>query len=222
MRLFFVLMTLMPLPALAASDPRTLVQLMTGLVVIIAIVLGLAFFLKLGVQAYQTLFNKDNLQRTEHQPLSLVKFLLGITVIASAFFQPMSLMNMFNDISGVGAVCMVMTPEGLDKNIVDITTLLGSGCLEGFKSDLGTYVDTEGFDDSQLKLYIGLIQLVSFVFFITGATYLIRNILGEKNIKITPTQALIIMFVASMFISFNGIIKYVEDVRSEDSVEVSS
>jgi len=221
-RLTIVAAALAPLPAFAASDPRVLVQLMTGVVLLFAVVLGLYFLLRLGFQAYETLFNKDNLQRNDYKPVTLVKFIAGLSIIATAFLQPISIMNMFNDVTGVGTVCMVMTPSGLENNMVDISEMLGDGCLSSFKSDLGTYVDTEGFNDEQLKLYIGLVQLVSFIFFIAGGVYLMRHIIGERNVKVTAFQAVVIMFVASAFISFNGIIHYVEDIRAEEVDGVST
>ncbi|MBE8232905.1 MAG: hypothetical protein HAW67_04160 [Endozoicomonadaceae bacterium] len=180
----------------------------------------LVFVLIIGNRAKDTLFNKDNMQRGNHPPLTVVRFLLALSLTFGVFLSPTTLMNMLNDLTGVGDVCLVMRPEGMDATKFNLDKLFGSSCYESFKKDLSVYLDADGIEQKKLRMFLGLIQLSGFIFFLHGGAYLVRNVLAEQNLKHTTAQSVVMLIVSGVVIQVNGLLQYVSDLSDKGAVVV--
>ena len=217
-----ILTSLTSLPAYAGSDPEVVLQLLFKILFGTSILIMFFLFIRIATKAKETLFNKDDLQRTGYRPMTVTKFFLGIALTFGLFWQPATIMNLFNDVTGVGDVCLVTDIDKLPRSGRAVKDVLGTGCFDQFKKDLGDYVEADELDQRRLKLFIGLIQLTGFVFFMYGGVYLIRHIMGEQNLKHSVMASIVILLSSSTVVSVNGLISYVSDLSGKNDVVVST
>lgn len=210
------------LPVTSSSNVESQIEFVSALfnaARVFGMVAGLILMLWLSINFSLSLMEKENqgkLQQMDYKPVSLFRYLIGLSLGMVLFFQPFTMMTLIGDLFNKddSTVCLVVTIDD------PWSTIVGKGgidCLNEIKRDIAGSVDVEGLDDNALTLFFGALQLVSFIFLLIGAGYFMMNMLGARNMKITTGRALIIVVAASALMVSPSLISMANDLRGDGS-----
>lgn len=219
-------------PGLAYADTAQLnywyglIAQLTELSLIVFFVLGLFGFGKLSiVYAMQVLgAAKDSLGRRDMKPMNIAKFIAGI-VLCSVLITPFSAMRMIGDISGLSSngrpMCFVTGVSAKSVSWAQDASSCMDHVEERLKSVSGfTEVSKEGMD--YVKLFFGIVQLSSVVFFGNSVTTLLRHVFGYRNIQVSVGGAFGAMTASSILFMLPNVAYYIQDVFATSTPVIST
>jgi hypothetical protein len=211
-------LAMLPAIALAESEPTNRAAYWKLVVdQLMNVVLGFGFVLGFGLVVFGCIFllwqvlDKDYLARRDIKPMSFFK-LIGLLAIASAMAVPFNLLNILNDLTGFGDVCLV---SDVSVSHMDWTNN-ASACIEKMQKNaegLLQYTNNEKLKNANLPLLLGIVQLTGITFFMGSLFTLGKHVLGYRDQKLTVGAAFLALIMSSIVISAPSITKYIEEFR---------
>ncbi len=163
--------------------------------------------------------NPNLAQQEGRKPMSVVKYAGGLAVISILAF-PLSSMELFNDLSGFGSVrgmCVVV-----DVNVSHFEWANEANeCISYAEEQLSTlaeYTNRDHIESANIGLLFGAIQLVALSMFLGSAWMLIMHVAGMREVKLTVSQALLSMFMATVFMALPNAVSYIDDFKGSQNV----
>lgn len=209
-----------------ASYWMTLVQIGTKIALSASALLSLAALSLTLIYGYEKVSSKETMrQNQERRPMTFMKVIGGL-LVATVLYLPLHTMTLMGDIMGTvrsdkgTTLCMVTEVQVRHFKWVNNA----SSCIEHIKSkaqEFAQYTERDHLDSANLPLLFGLFQLLGLIFFISASWMLAKNFLGYRDLKVTPSMAIVAMFASSFIMTIPNVVDYVKDIRGQNNQIIS-
>lgn len=200
----------------------TLVQIGTNLTLLISALLALVVLTRTAISVLKTVMKKGNMRQSQDKRPMTVGKAIGGLVLSSVLYLPLHSMLLFGDILGVtnsnspSSACFVTQ--------IDVKHFKwasnASECINKVKTkaqEFAQYTEKDHLEAANLPLLFGIIQLLGLIFFISGAWMLAKHFLGYRDLKVTPTMAIIAMFASTAVMMSPNLVDYIQDIRGKST-----
>lgn len=198
----------------------SLVQIGTNLTLLISALLSLIVLALTAAGVLKAVMRKGNMrQNQDKKPMTAGKAVGGL-MIASVLYLPLHAMLLFGDILGTtktnnpSSICFVTQINVKHFNWANNA----STCIETVKKkaqEFAQYTEKDHLEAANLPLLFGIIQLLGLIFFISSGWMLAKHFLGYRDLKVTPSMAIIAMFASTAVMMSPNLVDYIQDIRGK-------
>jgi hypothetical protein len=94
-------------------------------------------------------------------------------------------------------------------------------CFASMLQDLDGAIDTSQFNQSQIRLFLGVVQLISVGFMGFAAVMFIMNMAGDRNLTLTTGKSIGVMFASTIVFAAPALVAYAVDLFTRTAPAMS-